>query len=108
MTEQRGERRSATSLDVTLARLEAKVDVALAQHGAKIEQHGSEIGELRQRVARVEDRPIASVDGVIDHEHRLRVVEQRPTVSPRQLGAALATGLGLLLAAVPFVDRIYQ
>lgn len=107
MTEAQPERRRAAhALDVTLARLEAKVDVALAQHGAKIEQHGSELGELRQRVSRVEDRPIASVEGVIDHEHRLRVVEQRDTVTVRQLLAGLAATAGLCAALAPVVARL--
>lgn len=93
MSEATGERRAAHSLDLTLARLEAKVDVALAQHGAKIDAHASELGELRQRVQRVEDRPIASVEGVIDHEHRLRVVEARDTVTLRQLLAGVAAAV---------------
>lgn len=116
MTDQ-AERRRTGSLDVTLARLEAKVDVALAQHGAKIEQHGSELGELRQRVARIEDRPIASVDGLLDHEHRIRKVEQaevapaqhehRDAVTVRQMLASLAGAAAVVAAAVPFLDRLY-
>lgn len=106
MSEATGERRSSTALDLTLARLEAKVDVALAQHGAKIDAHASQLGELRQRVQRVEDRPIASVEGVIDHEQRLRLVEARDTVSLRQLLAGLVAAVVAAVAVLTFVLSI--
>lgn len=60
---------SETSLLVAFTRLEAKVDVALAGHGA-------DIRELKT------DRD--------DHEARLRVQEAKKTVSPRDLWLAVS------------------
>ncbi|CCQ44655.1 hypothetical protein ARTSIC4J27_582 [Pseudarthrobacter siccitolerans] len=65
--------------------MEAKVDVALAQHGADIKSQGRDLE---------------------DHEKRLRVLESTPTVSPRTLWTTVASIGGLALAAVPFLDRI--
>lgn len=86
---------SANSLDpaiqpdaavlVAITRMEAKVDIALAQHGAEIKTQG------------------ATVE---DHEKRLRVLEATPTVSPRTLWTTVASVGGLALAALPFLDRI--
>lgn len=92
---------------VMLARFEAKLDVALAQHGAKLEQHGQQIGEALTRISRIEDRPIATPEAILDHESRLRAVEKQPTVSPKQLGATVLAVLGALGALAPFLDRFY-
>ena len=45
---------------VAIARLEAKLDVALAQHGAAIEEHTRNIADLYASVRRIQDRPIAT------------------------------------------------
>lgn len=74
-----------TTLILWLARLEAKVDVALAQHGAAIE-------ELKRADA--------------DKETRIRFLEQLPRLSAKALWAAVATAAGLLLAGVPVLDRL--
>ena len=61
-------------------RLEAKVDVALAQHGARLDNHTADLA---------------------DHETRIREVEQRKTVSPTALWTAVLGGLsgaGVLVA----------
>lgn len=73
------------TLIILLTRLEAKVDIALAQHGAAIE-------ELKRADA--------------DKETRLRFLEQLPRLSARVLWGAVATAVGLLLAGVPVLDRI--
>ncbi|AWY06654.1 tail needle protein [Microbacterium phage Zeta1847] len=69
---------SADPVVAAIARLEGKVDVALALHGA-------DLRELRH------DRD--------DHEVRIRAQEARKTVSPRDLwvglGGAAATGAAL-------------
>ncbi|CCQ44305.1 hypothetical protein ARTSIC4J27_229 [Pseudarthrobacter siccitolerans] len=59
--------------------------MALAQHGADLALHGREIK---------------------DHETRLRVLENTPTVSPRTLWTVVASAAGLVLAAVPIIERI--
>lgn len=97
-----------SDIRVMLARFEAKLDVALAQHGAKIEQHGQEIGELRSRVSRMEDLPRATPEGMLDHEQRLRQIEKTPVVSPRQLGVTVFGVLGAIGAVAPFLDRLYS
>ncbi|MEV1157742.1 hypothetical protein AB0J27_20320 [Micromonospora chokoriensis] len=77
-----------------LARLEGKVDAALAQTGAKVDEHA-------RRLDAIESQRDAD-------DARLRAVEHRPTVSP---GAALggAAALAAIVAAVtPFLDRLYS
>lgn len=74
-------------VQVGFARLEAKLDVALAQHGAKLDEHG-------RRIA--------------DTEERLRAVEARPVVSPRSVWAAVATLGGLAGVAFTFADHLYR
>lgn len=64
---------------IVLTRLEAKVDVALAQHGADLS-------------ALSRDRD--------DHEKRLRAIEERRTVSPGGLWAAIGGGAALVLTVV--------
>lgn len=94
-------------LRIVMARVEAKIDVSIAQHGAKLEQHGQQIGELVARVERIEDRPVATPEAILDHEARIRTVERTPTVSPRQLGATVVAVLASLGALSPFLDRFY-
>jgi hypothetical protein len=69
----------STALLVGMTRLEAKVDVVLAQHGAKIDAHASDLQ---------------------DHEERLRVLEARPTVSPRVLWTTVASIITALAAVL--------
>jgi hypothetical protein len=66
------------SLLVAFTRMETKVDVVLTQHGAKLE----------------------------DHETRLRVVEDRRTVSPAALWTAVTTGAGLVFGAVTLFSNL--
>lgn len=76
-----------TGTAVTLARMEAKIDVVLAQHETKIEQHA---------------------DDLRDHEVRLRSLEGRPTVSPRVLWATIASVIAALGTAAPVISRLYS
>lgn len=69
---------------VALTRMEAKVDVALAQHGAKIDS--------------------LTADGQ-DHEVRLRAIESRPTVTPGGLWAAVLGGIGGFVALSTLYER---
>jgi hypothetical protein len=78
--------KTETDLLIAFTRLEGKVDVALAQHGADIAVHGREIK---------------------DHETRLRALENTPTVSPRTLWTVVASAAGLVLAAMPVLERIF-
>jgi hypothetical protein len=77
---------ASSNVPVMLSRLEAKLDVALAHQGAKLDSHD------------------ATLD---DHETRLRTVEARPTVSPRVLWATVASGVGVLAALFPILERFY-
>jgi hypothetical protein len=84
---------------VMFARLEAKLDVAITQHTEKLERHGSEIADLRAIVRKIDERPVAHPEGVLDHETRLRhienerlpAIEGRPVVTPRAMWTAVAT-----------------
>ena len=66
-------------------RLEAKVDVALAHQGARLDTHSADIA---------------------DHEMRIREVEQRRTVSPWQLWLAVTGGVGTLAALVGVLSTL--
>lgn len=98
---------SPADVRIWFARLEAKLDVALAQHGAKIEEHGRQIGELQAHVSRLDDRPVATVEGLLDHEQRIRELAARPYVAPRHLWAALGASAAAIAAVSPFLDRLY-
>jgi hypothetical protein len=73
------------SVLVALTRMEAKVDIALAQHGAEIKNQG---------------------EAVVDHEARIRALESRSTVSPRTLWTTVVTASGLIMGAAPFMARV--
>lgn len=66
-------------------RLEAKVDVALTQHAARLDTHAAEIA---------------------DHEARLREVESRRTVSPAGLWAAVLGGVSGAAALVGVITNL--
>lgn len=73
------------SLLLAFTRLEAKVDVALTQHGADLKNHAEDLK---------------------DHEARLRILEGRSTVSPRTLWTVVAAGAGLVISAVSLIQQI--
>lgn len=75
-----------TSLLIAFTRLEGKVDVALAQHGADLKAHHETLA---------------------DHEARLRALESTPTVSPRVLWTALVSASGIIFSALTLIDRFY-
>lgn len=64
---------------VTLARFETKLDLAIGQHGTRLD----------------------------DHETRLRIVEARRCVTPTGLTAALASTLAIAGGLVAVFDRLY-
>lgn len=66
-------------------RLEAKVDVALAQHGSRLDTHASNLA---------------------DHETRLRVQEARRTVSPTGLWSAVLGGVSGAAAVVAVITNV--
>lgn len=75
------------ALLIAFTRMEAKVDVALAQHGADIKAQGTQ---------------------VVDHEARIRKLELTPTVSPRVLWTSVVSGAGIVLAALPLLQQLYS
>lgn len=77
--------KTTTDLLIAFTRLEGKVDVALAQHGADIAMHGREIK---------------------DHEDRLRRLELTPTVAPRTLWTVVVSAAGLIIAATPIIQQL--
>lgn len=88
-------------------RLEAKLDVALAQHRAELDAHGRRLTDVESDVRRIEDDPRVSPEQIQDHEARLRSQEQKATVSPRTLAATVAGVLGAVGAVSPFLERLY-
>lgn len=78
---------AADSVPVTLARLEGKVDAALAQQGVTIAGHAADIA---------------------DHETRLRAVEVKPTVSPRQLWTVIGSAVAVFATLSPLLERLYS
>lgn len=75
----------STSLEVALARIEAKLEVALAQHGARLDRLDA----------------LAS-----DHETRLREVEHRPYIAPMTLLAFLVAMVTVMVGASTLLDRL--
>lgn len=75
-----------TSIQVTLARLEGKLDVSLATHG-------SEINQLK------EDNN--------DKEKRLRVIEARSTISVGQLWAGLLGTVTVASGVAAFIRSFW-
>lgn len=67
---------------IAIARLEAKLDVALAQHSASIAQHD---------------------EAIEDHEARLRHLEETPTVSPSKLWTTVSAAAGLIVSILMLV-----
>lgn len=77
----------SASVLIALARLEGKVDAALATQGAQLTEHGRRLD---------------------DHEPRLRLLEATPTVTPRAMWTALATLAAIVAALTPFLSRLYE
>lgn len=75
-----------TSIQVTLARLEGKLDVSLATHG-------SEIGQLKE--------------GDADKEKRIRVLESRSTVTVAQLWAGLIGVVTVATGLTTFIKNVF-
>lgn len=74
------------SVPVMIARLEGKVDAALAQQGAVIANHD---------------------DDIKDHEKRLRAVEDRSTVTWKQLWAAVGSAAAVFAALSSLIQELY-
>jgi hypothetical protein len=96
---------NTSEVQIAFARMEAKLDVALAQHGAKLEQHGAAIETLREEH---KDNVIKHDVDVSKLDVRIRTIENTPTVSPKALGAVVVGGAGVLGALFPFLDRLYS
>lgn len=75
-----------TEVLIYLARLEGKLDTAIGQHGERI--------SAAERVD-------------ADHERRLRDLEAKDTVSPRQLWATFASGVLVVAAVAPFLTKVF-
>jgi hypothetical protein len=87
-------------------RLEAKLDVALAQHGARLDEQAKDLVEISTRLDRIEDRPVATPEGMLDHESRLRTIEGTNYITGKALAAALLTTLSIAIALLAIFDRL--
>lgn len=74
-------------------RLEAKVDVALAQHGARLDNHANDLRDHEARLRTQEAREYVTPFVAQDHETRIREVESRKTVSPQALWTVVLGGV---------------
>lgn len=83
-----------TDVRVALARMEGKLDVALATHAGRLDNHGEKIAANERELA--------------DQDKRIRALEILPTVSPKQLGAAVLGVIAALGAVAPFLDQLYS
>lgn len=93
-----------TEIRVTLARFEAKLDVALAQHGAKLDAHDREIANLREERKEI----VANVKAELDeHGRRILSLERTPNVTPKSLMVAMGSTVAILGGFVTFLDRLY-
>lgn len=77
----------STSVLIALARLEGKVDAALALQAAKLDEHGRRLD---------------------DFESRLRSQESTPSVTPRAMWSALGVLAAIVGALTPVIARLYS
>ena len=85
---------------IWFARLEAKLDVALAHQGAKLD-------DMERRVERLESAPSASEAEVREIKTRVRALELRPSVSWRQVLTTLGGTAALIVSVLAILDRLY-
>ncbi|MDG4792709.1 hypothetical protein [Micromonospora sp. WMMD1082] len=90
------------SMLIILARLEGKVDVVTAQHGAKLDEHARRLGDVETRLRAEEARPSTAPEV----DARLRAVESRPVVTPRAVWAAVGTVGALAIGAAGVVINL--
>ncbi|WNN93669.1 membrane protein [Arthrobacter phage CallinAllBarbz] len=69
---------------VALTRMEAKMDVGFAQVVADNKKHSADL---------------------VDHEARIRTLEQTPTVSPRTLWTTVTAGGGFIVALLTIIEK---
>lgn len=75
------------ALLVAFTRLEGKVDVALVQHSA----------EIKAETTRGDD-----------HERRLRALESKPTITPRQLWTTIAPAATIAIALAAYLTNLIR
>lgn len=85
-------------------RLEAKVDIALAHHGTRLDSIETAVADLRRDTKDVIEKKEVAHHAI---EQRLLTLERQPTVTPRQLGATVLGVIGAVGALAPFLDRLY-
>lgn len=84
----------ATTVLIMLARVEGKLDVVAAQHGAQLTEHARRLDDQARQVGEVDDR--------------VRALEIRPTVTPAKMLAAVGTATAVVAAVSPFLDKLYS
>lgn len=87
------------------AELISEVRLAVAQHGARIDSHDSEIEDHEGRIRNIEANQVNQRE-VMDLEARMRVQESRRYITPATIGAVFA-GLAAVAAVYwVFADLI--
>ncbi len=85
---------------IWFARLEAKLDVALAHQGAKLD-------DVERRIERMEQAPCPHDEEVKELKQQVRVLEGRPSISWRQILSSLGGTAALIVASLTILDRLY-
>ncbi len=89
-----------TDVVVAMARMEAKLDVALAQYQARLDEHGRSIAENKAAIARVETR-VGSV------EQKQAAADALEKVKPPPITTAgfISVGVSVLLAVLYLIEK---
>lgn len=92
------------SVEVALARMEAKLDVAIAQHSARLDEHGRRIAENSAAVAALELRT-----GVLENARSADEAREQATAAarPAPIGPVgwISLAVTILLALYVLLDH---
>ena len=84
-------------------RLEAKLDIAIAQHGQAIESLSREVSGLRRDAERKGEK-LEATD--VDLDKRVDALERSNFVTPKGLWAALGGTVGLLVGVATLINAV--
>lgn len=90
-----------TAVQVILARLEGKVDAALARQTAQLEGHDREIADHETRIRTVEAKVPENA------QERLQAVESRSAVSWKQLWSVVGGIAAVMTALQPYLNSLH-
>jgi hypothetical protein len=86
---------------VAITRMEAKLDVALAQQQARLDEHGRAIAEGKAATARLETRV-----GVVEQKQAATDAVDRSKAPPQPWTTYVSIGISLLLALYIVIGEV--